>query len=357
MMLFQRRLLAELLRNAASTVLLLTLVLLLIFSAALMHKSQGLTLAGFAVYMPLHAAAQIDLTLPVAVLVAVVLTYGRAAADNEIDTLRASGVHPLHIVTPALVFGALMGCLLLVCTDYVKPLAKRERFRITERSIDPAALMRSKLAAGEPVSLAENTVISAEDFDEQGNPLRMRVQIFHDNGDLELELVAASAELALNRQTFEWELTLRDFVAVKGQTMSGEEMIIRRALAKDRRYVRRDELTTPQLLAARQRDPDRLVGYSADDVSLEVHMRLASAASALVFVLLGLPTALLFRRNDRTGAFLIAFLMALFLYFPSTKVSAMLGESGALSPMAAAWSGNLALTVVAVALLVWVFRR
>ena len=50
-------------------------------------------------------------------------------------------------------------------------------------------------------------------------------------------------------------------------------------------------------------------------------------------------------------------LMALFLYFPSTKISAMLGKSGALSPMAAAWSGNIALLLVAIGLLVWVFRR
>jgi lipopolysaccharide export system permease protein len=356
-MLFQRRLLVELLRNALSTVVLLTVVLLLIVCAAVLHGKEGLTLGGFVLYMPVYAAAQIDLTLPVAVLVAVVLTYGRAAADNEIDTLRASGVHPLHVVTPALVFGSLMSGLLLLGMDYVKPLAKRQQDRIVEQGVDPGALMRSRLAAGEPVSLAENTVISAEDFDEQGHALRMRVQIFQEDGELEHELVAASAELALNRQTSEWELTLRDFVAVKGQTMSGDQMIIRRAISKDRRYVKRDELTTPQLLAVGRRDPDRLMVYTPEEAQLEVHMRLASAASTLVFVLLGLPTALLVRRNDRTGAFLIAFLMALFLYFPSTKISAMLGKSGALSPLAAAWSGNVALLLVALALLYRVFRR
>jgi lipopolysaccharide export LptBFGC system permease protein LptF len=35
----------------------------------------------------------------------------------------------------------------------------------------------------------------------------------------------------------------------------------------------------------------------------------------------------------------------------------MLGETGALSPMAAAWSGNVALLVIALAMLFWVFRR
>jgi lipopolysaccharide export system permease protein len=357
MMLFQRRLLLELLRNAFSTLLLLTLVLLLIYCAAILQASEGLTLGGFFLSMPIYAAVQLDLTLPMAVLVAVVLTYGRAAADNEIDTLRASGVHPLHVLTPGLVFGGLMGCVLLLCMDYVKPLAKRERTRVAERGIDPAALMRNKLAAGEPVSLAENTILSAEDFDERGNALRMRVQILEDNGDLKTELVAESAELSLNRQTSEWELALRNFVSVKGQTMSGDEMIIRRAMSKDRRWVKREELTTPQLMAVQHRDPDMLMTYRRSDAALEVHMRLAAAASALVFVLLGLPTALLFRRNDRTGAFLIAFLMALFLYYPSTKVSAMLGESGAMSPLAASWSGNAALVLIALGLLFWVFRR
>src|SRR6185436_6600448 len=57
--------------------------------------------------LPIQAATQLDVILPIAVLVSVVLTYGRAAADNEVDTLRASGVHPLHVMTPGLLFGAL----------------------------------------------------------------------------------------------------------------------------------------------------------------------------------------------------------------------------------------------------------
>jgi lipopolysaccharide export system permease protein len=356
MMLFQRRLLYELLRNTLTTLLLLTLVLILIMSAQVVQRTEGLTLELFARSLPIFAAAQLDLTLPIAVLVAVVLTYGRAAADNEIDTLRASGVHPLHVVTPGLLFGGLMGLLLLADMDYVRPWAERAKRRILKDG-DFTGLLRNKLSVGEPVELDKGTIISAEDFDEQGRALRMRVQIYDDDGDLERELVARTAELRLNRETSMLEVTLRDFETVKGPTFSGTEWTITRALPRGIALLRESALTTAQLLAWLQRDEERRWGIDEAEARLQVHMRLAASTASLLFVLLGLPVALMFRRNDRTGAFLVAFLLALFLYYPSREISMALTRQEALPPLLASWSGNLFLFVISLVLLWRVFRR
>ncbi|HYN64307.1 MAG TPA: LptF/LptG family permease, partial [Candidatus Limnocylindrales bacterium] len=89
----------------------------------------------------------------------------------------------------------------------------------------------------------------------------------------------------------------------------------------------------------------------------ESHMRLSDSAAALIFVLLGLPVSLLWRRYDRTGAFLVAFLLALFLYYPSQQISFALARMDALSPLVAAWSGNVLLLVLSLGLMWRVFRR
>ena len=357
MMLFQRRLFLELLRNTLSTSLVLLAVLMLVVCIQVVHSAPGLSLAVLLRALPIQAAAQLDVVLPIAVLVSVVMTYGRAAADNEIDTLRASGVHPVHVVVPALVFGALCACLLLLGLDYGKPLARRLQIKLF-RGEDLAGVIRHKLEAGEPVELeGGRTVIAAEGFDEQGRAQRMSVQLYDADHDLEVALVANEAEIRVDSEKAEIEITFRDFETIKGPVFAGDEFRITRQLQKDIKDLDERTLTTPQLLAWSLRGRDPSPSWSARDGLIEAHMRLSDASAALVFVLLGLPVALLWRRQDRTGAFLVAFLLALFLYYPSQQVSFALARLDALSPALAAWSGNVLLLALSGGLMWRVFRR
>ena len=357
MMLFQRRLFAELLRNTVTTALLLLSVLMLVVSVQIVHSADGLSLGFFARALPLQAAGQLDVILPIAVLVSVVLTYGRAASDNEIDTLRASGVHPIHVLVPGLVFGAVCACVLLLALDFGKPLARRLQLQLVQDE-DIAAFIHNRLSAGEPVELERGrTVLAAEGFDEEGNALRMRVQLYDEDHNLETELVAEEAEIRVDSERGAIEITFRDFETIKGPRFTGDEFVITRQLPRDAKDLDESHLTTPQLLAwsLRGRDPSKAL--SARTGLIEAHMRLSDSAAALVFVMLGLPVALLWRRPDRTGAFLLAFLLALFLYYPSQQISFALARHDALSPAVAAWSGNALLLAISGGLLWRVFRR
>ncbi|MGQ0554289.1 MAG: LptF/LptG family permease [Planctomycetota bacterium] len=353
MMLFQRRLFLELLRNTGTTLGLLTLVLLLISCAQVIHAKEGLTLVSFLHSVPIFALAPLDVTLPLAVLVAVILTYGRWAADNEIDTLSASGVSPLHLLTPGLLFGSLMALVLLVGMDYVKPLVDRTKRLMAE---DIASLLRSRLSAGEPVKLDDRTVISAEEFDSEGRALRFRLQLYSSDGQLETELVAQQAELRIDETTRVFELELSNFRVVVGSEGSGH-MTIRRPLGRGLPEFYEKHLTTPQLLAFLGRAPEYRLDITEVEARLAVHLRLANSMACLIFVLIGVPAALLFRRNDRTGAFLLAFLIALFLHYPSQQVAIALSKSGRVSPELAIWSGSAVLAMLGGALLARVFRR
>ncbi len=65
----------------------------------------------------------IALTLPMSVLVAVLYAFSRLAAENEVTALKASGVSPWRLVTPALVAGLFMSVFLLAFNDQVLPRA------------------------------------------------------------------------------------------------------------------------------------------------------------------------------------------------------------------------------------------
>lgn len=356
MMLFQRRIFRELFWNTVTTWFLLTAMLVLIMSSQALVRTEGLTLMMFARSVPVFAATELNLTLPVSVLVAVILTYGRAATDNEIDTLRATGVHPFHVFMPGLVFGAFMSACLLVTLDYVRPLMERAKKRMS-KDIDLAALLRNKLAAGEPVHLDDQTIIAVDGFDEQGRALGMRVQIYTKDGELSKEIVAETASLRLNRETSEFEVTLNNYESVVGPRFSGEQMTIKQPLPRDLALMVEKHLTTPQLMAWLERHPSRRTGFTQTHAELGVNMRISEALSCLLFVILGIPVALMFRRHDRTGAFLVAFLLTLFVYFPSKRVAFELARADLLSPIAASWAGTLFMLLLGLGLTWKVVRR
>lgn len=74
---------------------------------------KGLDLLTILEYLFLNLAWIIALAVPMAVLIATLMSFGRLSEDNEINALRSSGISFLNIIKPALWFGAGV-CLLLI---------------------------------------------------------------------------------------------------------------------------------------------------------------------------------------------------------------------------------------------------
>lgn len=348
MSLLQRRVFLELLGNCVISMVLLLAVLVLVASVEIVASVQGLTALHFLKTVPVFLAVSVDLVLPLSVLVAVVMTFGRLAADNEVDTLRASGISPWTLLVPGLVFGALSSLLLLQAMDYGKPWAEREKRRVV-RDIPLAEVLSRSLASGEPVAVDDSTIVSAESIDEGGRARNLRIQVLGDGGVVVQEVLAQTADIFVDLEASTLVLTLHDFRWTVGGATSGKDWTIERPL--DRSYVdlRIPQLTTPQLLAWLERKPEQRGMFKENSVRLAADTRLAGAASCLVFVILGMPVALRFRRSDRVGAFLVAFLLALFVYYPSVRITKALAERELVPAAVAAWSGNGLLVLVGLA--------
>jgi lipopolysaccharide export system permease protein len=349
MMLFQRRMFLELMGNALISSALLTAVLILVAAVQVVAKFDGVGLLDFVMRVPIWAASFLDVVLPVGVLVSVVMTYGRAATDNEIDTLRCSGVNPWHLLTPGLVFGLLMTAALMLFLDYGKPYADRMKRRLVEH-VDMSKIVEDSIARGVPIELDDNTIISASGYDEEGKAVDLRIQVLNSAGVVVEETLSRQAEVWVDQETGELVMKLIDMHRVIGDRLVANNLILRRQLRRDLVDLGIDSWTTPQLLAMLERPENARVRFDEEKVSSNVHRRQASAASCLLFVFLGIPVALRFRRSDRVGAFLVAFLLALFVYFPVVRVGKALAGSETLSPVVAAWMGHVLLLAVSLIL-------
>jgi lipopolysaccharide export system permease protein len=92
----------------------------------------------------------VALTVPMSVLVAVLYAYSRLAAENEITALKASGVSPWRLVSPAIAGGVVWSLGLLVFNDQVLPRANHR-----------LAVLQSDISQTKPTFLLKEQVINS----------------------------------------------------------------------------------------------------------------------------------------------------------------------------------------------------
>jgi lipopolysaccharide export system permease protein len=63
----------------------------------------------------------VGLAVPMSVLAATLMTFGRMSSDMEIRAMQAAGVSPLSLMRPVLIFAALLSVLLMVFNNWLLP--------------------------------------------------------------------------------------------------------------------------------------------------------------------------------------------------------------------------------------------
>ncbi len=82
---------------------------------------KGLAFSTIVEFIYLNLAWMLALAVPMAVLVASLMAFGRLSADNEIIALKTSGIHLYRTIRPALVAATLLAVLMVVYNDRVLP--------------------------------------------------------------------------------------------------------------------------------------------------------------------------------------------------------------------------------------------
>jgi len=105
------------------SLMLITLLFLmnLIFRELGHILSRGLQLNVVLEFLFLNIAWIIALAVPMAVLIATLMAFGRLSADNEITAIKSSGISFYSILTPVLLFFTGVGILLVLFNDRVLP--------------------------------------------------------------------------------------------------------------------------------------------------------------------------------------------------------------------------------------------
>ena len=82
---------------------------------------KGLDILTILEYLFLNLAWIIALSVPMAVLLSTLMTFGRLSEDNEINAMRASGISFLSIIRAPIIFGITVATLLVVFNNFILP--------------------------------------------------------------------------------------------------------------------------------------------------------------------------------------------------------------------------------------------
>ena len=257
-------------------------------------------------------------SLPIGLLTATLLLFGRLSADQELTAIRASGISPARMAVPVVAFGAAMA---MVCGAFNLKLAPEAR--VAFKRLRDGVLRESGasiLSDGRFIDLGPRITLYAQKVD----GLKMQGVLIYgttnvvENGRTNLlrnlDVHAPEAELQLDDRNQPVRLKLHQ---VQGVYLSGNEwqpLFLEQyvhEIANFRKPAdsapRITDMTLGQLLAERRRlERD---GGKSTPITVQIHRNLSFSLACIAFTVVGVPLGV--RGHRRETNFGIAASLAL----------------------------------------------
>ncbi len=267
----------------------------------------------------------ITLTIPMAVLVAVLMAFGRLSADFEIVAMKVAGVNPLMLVISPLILSLFITLGMIWFNNHILPDAnhrlknltidisqKKPAFRIEAMTLirdfeDYDILVRDvdhKTSRIYDVTITEKrtgrTIISKEGIvNSQGDVINIRL---FDGQIHEIDPYDMTKYRKIKFTEHSIVLPIDTAFIRKERTYRGDRELSARGLMERINEILGRNPTNPRKNRAIAR------------LGVEYHKKFAIPFSCLVFVIMGAPLAMRTRKKGLTGGFGVSLLFFMFYY-------------------------------------------
>ena len=297
-------------------------------------------------------------TMPIAALIAVLLSLGRLSSDNEIIALRTTGINILRlIIMPLLIIGIILSLTLVIFNDQIVPYAHfASRKTLSSIGIkNPSAA----LEAGTFINSFDKYIIFI--YQINGNQLH-QVRIYEPQTKERpcRTIVAKRGEFISFPEKKMVKLKLMDGTSdelnpnnpTKFYKLNFKTLFLNLNLTKgknDKIQKKRKDMTFAEI--KNQINEYKSSGIEIFPLVTQLHKRIALAFSVIIFILLGSCVAMLTRRREKSINFSMAFGIIGIYYLLLLGANA-LSLQGYLLPELAMWLPNLIFGTVSLFLLV-----
>lgn len=302
--------------------------------------------------------AFLEVTVPMALLLAVLVAFGRLSSDSEIVALKSSGVSLYQLMRPAAIFAVAVYVVALGLSLYARPWGNG----LLRNGLYEIAKTRASAGIKEKVFTDDfaGLVIYVDHIEPPGNTLR-GILISDSRDPLQRNTVFAKIGILVPNEPHH-VLTLRLIEGSihafypKDQSYHRTDFSIydialdlNTALAKLRPRERdASELTAGELRAAIAQK--HAAGQPAFAESVELQRKFSIPFACLAFTAVGIPLGIRPSRSVRSRGFTLS-LALIFTYYLLLTLGEGLGARGVLNAGLAMWLPNILLSVLAVILL------
>jgi lipopolysaccharide export system permease protein len=331
---------------------LFTLVLLIarILKLVEMVVNRGVPLGDVLRLFSYILPAFLEITVPMALLLAVLIAFGRLASDSEITALRTAGVSLYQLLRPVLLFASVISVAALAVSAYARPWGNA----MLRNSLYEIAKTRASAGIKEKVFVDEFTglVIYVDRVEAPGNTLHGI--LISDNRDPAQRNTVVARVGALVHNERQHALTLRL-----------QDGSVHAFYQKDKSYHRTDFTTydisldlaaTLAKLKPREREPNELstkelaalierkrsAGDPTAPEEVEWHRRFSIPFACLAFATIAVPFGMRPSLAVRSRGFMVSVVL-IFIYYVFLTLGENLGTRGLLPAALALWLPNIAL--------------
>ena len=290
------------------------------------------------------APSFLTFTIPVAVLLGILLTFGRLSGDSEITAFKASGISLYQLYIPISVFSISAFLITSFLVFYALPWGNRgfistlslmaqskPDIEVKERVFNDSfkglvvyvdrvpfqgKKMEGILIYDDREKENVNTIFAHEGF-LISNPESQEVVLKLLNGNIHRFDPKANAYQKVQFDAYDLRIEIKKTIADIERKLKEHEMSIDEIKEKIKKLKARGEDTTPQ--------------------EVELHKRRAIPFACLVFGLIGVPLGIQPRRSGRSYGFVFSILILL-AYYVSLIAFEMLAVRRAVPALLAGWS-------------------
>lgn len=391
-----RYILSEILKIFFVALLVLTMLILLI-GVARKLLSEGLGPLAVVQLLPFLIPVSLQFSFPATSLFSVCCVYGRMSADGEIATIKASGISPLRVLQPALIFAALLSPIAVYLSDLSVSWGRTGVNRVVLLSIEDVVyrVLRAQH------SYTSNHGFSIHVREVEGRTLIHPTVTVHNNGkNGPMKLSARRGRLTLDADRQELLLQVVDSQVEGGKGFQGivpgetefkiplggalrvKDVGIRSPSELPLRLIGNERIqqgvrahaavgemaahTGFAVMTSRSEDIAGATGRLAQAhvqhhnnrlvrLHAEPWRRWAEGFSCFFFVLVGAPLAIIAKTSDYWTTFGLCFLPTLVLYFPLFLLGLEQAKDGNVPPYGV-WMANVVLCAIGVVLIARVRR-
>jgi lipopolysaccharide export system permease protein len=298
----------------------------------------------------------LELTVPMAFLLAILLGLGRLAGDQEIIALKASGVSPLQILRPVAVLAFFIAALTLSLTLFARPASnqalRKELYNIARSRLGTA--LKEKVFNDDFPKI----LIYVEELVPPGNTAKGVMIVDKRDASKEDIILGKVGIFSTDEETNSLGLKLFDgSVYGKEKTRPGfsqtkfniydfkldlDELV---GPVKQKRDDPKEASLNQLFKSIREKEDS---GTKAIAERMELQQRFSFGFVPVVFCLLGVALTLLPRtsRANRSWAFVLC-LFWLVAYYILLSLGKALGDKGFLYPVPALWLPNVVIGAIA----------